>query len=144
MKEDKGFSQAYKWILSKKQIQLLNYIAENGTAILERAYLDLEIPKPTAGYHLQRLENYGLIEAVSQRGRVKPVRLTELGQSIVRLLEGETIPDKDRVKISAMALVVSLGLAMLTKEELGKAVQLFERYIEEGKKPSKKELGMIV
>lgn len=144
MQEEKDFMQSRKWILSRKQIQILNYIAKNGTTILEKAYVDLEIPKPTAGYHLQRLENYGLIEPVSPKGRVKPVRLTRLGQSIVKLLQGETIPDKDRVKVTAIGLVVSLGLSMLSKDELKEVVKMFEKYIKEGKKPSKRDLGMVV
>lgn len=143
--KDKDLVEARRWILSKKQIQILNYIAENGTTILEKAYVDLEIPKPTAGYHLQRLENFGLIEPVSPKGRVKPVRLTPLGQSIVKLLQkGETVSYKDRVKISSIGLVVSLGLSMLSKNELKEVVKMFERYIEEGKKPAKEDLRWIV
>lgn len=139
--------QAYKYTLSKRQIRLLNYIAENGTIILEKAYSDLQIPKPTTGYHLQRLESFGLIEPVKarRRGRVKPVRLTELGQAIVHLHNGEPISDDFRMKLTVLELVVSLGLRMLTKEELGKAVDLFKDYLEKkGEKPHDEMQSMVI
>jgi len=148
MQEKKDFMEARKWVLSKKQVKILDYIAKNGTTILEKAYADLNMKKPTAGYHLQRLENFGLIEPVSAnvhtRRRVKPVRLTQLGKAIVKLLrDGETISDDDRIKISAMGLVVSLGFSTLSKDELRQVMKMFQRYVEEGKKP-KKISGMIV
>lgn len=138
MQAKKEFKEASKWVLSKNQVRILDYIAKNGTTILEKAYADLDMPKPTAGYHMQRLENFGLIERVSPRGRVKPVKLTQLGQAIVKLLkDGETISDDDRIKISAMGLVVSLGLSMLSKDELRQVMKMFTRYVEEGKRPKK-------
>jgi len=144
MQEQTSFIEAQKWILSKGSIRFLNYVAENGTAILERAYLDLKIPKPTLGYHKQRLERLGLIENAGLSGRTKPVKLTRLGQSVVNLLKGETMPDNDRIRISAIGLVVSLGLDKLTKQELRKVIRLFQDYIEKNEKPTKKDLGMVV
>ncbi len=138
--------QAQRLVLSSRQMKILRYIDIKGTIILEEAYLALNIPKPTTGYHLQRLENFGFVEQVDEirRGRRKPVRLTTLGKAVVKHSNGEPIPDDFRLKLTALELVVSIGLKTLNKEELEQVIGLFKDQLEQRSKSNQSQNGMIV
>jgi DNA-binding MarR family transcriptional regulator len=140
---EKYYAKAHLDIISKRQIIILRYIAQRGTTILERTYKDLSIPKPTCQHHLAQLKKLGLIETLASRGRTKPVKLTELGQAVVKLFEGKTISDKERIKISAFDVALALGLT-LNKDELRKLVEIYTEVIEKGKKPPNEKFNKMI
>jgi DNA-binding MarR family transcriptional regulator len=138
--------QAQRMVLSSRQMKILRFIDARGLTILEEAYVALKIPKPTTGYHLQRLENFGLVEEVEniKRGRKKPVRLTTLGKAVVKHANGEPISDDFRLKLTALELVVSLGLKTLNKGELEQVIKLFEEHLQQRGTSNKSQPKMIV
>jgi DNA-binding MarR family transcriptional regulator len=137
---------AHKMMLCNRQMKILRYIDIKGITILEEVYAALKIPKPTTGYHIQRLQSFGLVEEVEavKGGRKKPVRLTALGKAVVKLSDGEPISADFKLKLTALELVISLGLKTLTKEELEQVVGLFREHLEQGSKRNGRESEMIV
>jgi len=144
MQIEKDRAKAQKQMLSKNQIQILGYLAEKGPAILEQTYKELKMQKPTCGYHMQQLENFGLIAVRGGPGKAKPRGLTELGEDVVKLLKGETISDEHRIELITLDSIVRLGLKNLTKTEIRRAIELFSAYIEEDKVPSAADLRVMV
>jgi DNA-binding PadR family transcriptional regulator len=72
-----------KLIVSQKDYEILRYIDQNKSIILEKLHKDLNIPKTTLNYHIRRLEKYHLLEIEARLGRVRPIKLTEKGKSYV-------------------------------------------------------------
>jgi len=124
--------------ISQNQIRILNYLHDNGPTILENLYKDLNMPKPTAGYHTAQLENRGLIQQIQSKGRTKPRGLTEFGEAIVNFLKGKSITKEDRIKISLLNILTSINLNKITNSEIEKSIKylntiLYERKNEKGK-----------
>jgi len=118
-------------ILSGNQIKLLKYFKEKGVAILEDAYKDLEMKKPTAGHHIKQLEKFGLIKEVNSEGRTKPRQLTDLGEATYNFLKGKPISDESKLDFSALDMIVDLGLTTLTQDEMSKVIEKFKEEIRE-------------
>ena len=143
MPEIKGYIEAQKWILSTNQVKLLNYIGQHGPIILENAYKKLGMSKPTAGYHVKKLEAYGFVEVIGATGRTKPLKLTELGEAVLDFLNGKAISDEARINISIIELILALDLTKLKKDEISNVIEVFQEELEK-RKVSKKDQPMFV